>query len=722
MDQPPTIDSDTPLRQEDPFGRLAFAQQLADYLVLQSGQDSLVLGLEGEWGSGKSWVIERVKQRLAQQNVITITFNPWLIGSENELIGAFMEEFASQLSEHGTLLQRAPGQMKKLAQAVASYGDKLLYLKYLKYLPGVAGVGEFIEDHAEQITAGTQGLKKALADKPSLSSARKTLEQALASLQQPIVVIIDDLDRLRKNEIQTMIQLVKAVGNFKGVAYLLSYDSKYVAQAISHDGSLAAGYAYLEKIVQLACHLPPLVPWIYRDWLANSTRALLAQQGVSLTPFEEKHFDIDIKLVGTILRHLRDAVRWQNRLRWVFRSCFGAVYFGDLMIIEAIQIVSPESIRAIVAQPALVFPRFDRNLPREVRLRPAEPDQWIKHVAPDFAIQRALLVLFPHLSHPEMGFEVDDSARTNRRIQVLDNWLRYLTLSNISGQGDSAHIIALLQNSAQFGLLPERFCGMEEFADFCHALLPHLQSANLPEPAYFVRHFCRAAKSVWDIHVSRENSLITLACLLRLHNLLAQDEVNAILRDILEQAPPSLSGNLLARLSAPTQHPAGTHNHNQPATLAAVLPAALDNHVKNWITEIFADEKMDFLEHDRGWDILHSIRELGSLESVRQLTARAFARKKLRWLFDCYIDREVDANDLFIFDYLPRDVLLFPDLEGFTQGGISFIHFISTFSSPDMIDQIAVRHPLIADYLRDQLAAPPDQADPADNRANNEAT
>jgi hypothetical protein len=718
MNPPLQIDSDTPQRHEDPFGRLAFAQQLADYLVLQPGQDSLVLGLEGEWGSGKSWVIERVKQRLAQQNVITITFNPWLIGSENELIGAFMEEFASQLTEHGTLLQRAPGQLKRLAQAVASYGDKLLYLKYLKYLPGVAGVGEFIEDHAKQITAGTEGLKEALADKPSLSSARKTLEQALASLQQPMVVVIDDLDRLRKNEIQTMIQLVKAVGNFKGVAYLLSYDSKYVAQAISHDGSLAAGYAYLEKIVQLACHLPPLVPWIYRDWLANSTRAFLAQQGVSLTPFEEKHFDIDIKLVGTILRHLRDAVRWQNRLRWVFRSCFGAVYFGDLMIIEAIQIVSPESIRAIVAQPALVFPRFDRNLPREVRVRPAEPDQWIKHVAPDFAIQRALLVLFPHLSHPEMGFEVDDSARTNRRIQVMDNWLRYLTLSNISGHGDSAHISGLLQNSAQFGLLPNRFCGMEEFADFCHALLPQLQANNLPEPAYFIRHFCRTAKAMWSLHVTHENSLITLACLLRLLELTENDDVDAILHDIQEQAPLSLSGNLLARRKQLAKQPSKQQTSVEPA---------LEGQVSDWINQIFADGKMDFLEHDRGWDILHSIRELASLESVRQLTARAFDRKKLRWLFDCYIDRDVDANDLFIFDYLPRDALLFPDLDSFTQGGTSFILFISTFSSPEMIAQIATRHPLIADYLRGQLAAAPeqteqtDQADQADFQPDDEA-
>ncbi len=44
----------------------------------------MVLGLEGEWGSGKSWVIERVKRLLSEPvdgetAVVVINFNPWLM-------------------------------------------------------------------------------------------------------------------------------------------------------------------------------------------------------------------------------------------------------------------------------------------------------------------------------------------------------------------------------------------------------------------------------------------------------------------------------------------------------------------------------------------------------------------------------------------------------------------------------------------------------------------
>ena len=694
------IDSDAPQRSEDRFGRLAFAQQLADYLILQPGQDSLVLGLEGEWGSGKSWVIEQVKQRLAQQDVVTISFNPWLIGSETELIGAFMQELSSQLTEHGSWRTQVQGQVKKLAQAVASYGDKLLYLKYLKYLPGVSGVGEFVEDHAEQLKQGLNSAKNALGGQPSLGAARRAIEQAIDGLQQPIVVIIDDLDRLRKTEIQTMIQLVKAVGNFKGMSYLLSYDSKYVAQAISHDGHIASGYAYLEKIVQLACHLPPLVPWIYRDWLGRSTRNFLQQQGISLSEFEEKQFDNNIKLVSSVLRHLRDAVRWQNRLRWVMRSCAGEIDFGDLMVVEAVQIVSPESIRALVAQTSLLFPNFDRGLPRENRLKEFEPDQWLAHVADNFAIQRALLHLFPHLFHSALAVEPDAWERTHHRLQVVDNWVRYLNLSSIPGQRDAAHISALLQNSAEYGRLAQRFDGWGEFADFCHLLLPHLQQIQPhrqtpPSPdlstfdgVYFLPHFCRSAKACWDDNVNQETAAIAMACLQRLLELIPADSTQNALGHVIELAPHSISGRILCQLMSGT----------------ALSVRALGQLQTAWFDKLQEDSKLNYLEHDSVWDILHSLRQLDSLAAARKFCAQAIESKKLHVLFKNYTGVEVNAADLVIFDYLPPEELLFPGLIALERGGYAYGQFISTFSSPAMIAEIAPRHPAIAAWLRQQLA------------------
>ncbi len=89
------INSDNPAIAPDQFGRTGFARQLAACLQLAPGQDSLVVGLEGEWGGGKSWVIEQVKQVLAEQGAIVINFNPWLINAEQELIGSFLQEMAA---------------------------------------------------------------------------------------------------------------------------------------------------------------------------------------------------------------------------------------------------------------------------------------------------------------------------------------------------------------------------------------------------------------------------------------------------------------------------------------------------------------------------------------------------------------------------------------------------------------------------------------------------
>ncbi|MBI3229022.1 MAG: hypothetical protein HYZ45_02195, partial [Burkholderiales bacterium] len=180
---PQKIHSDSASENDDdPFGRAAFAAQLAQYLQLAPQQESVVLGLEGEWGGGKTWVIERIRQVLAAQEKppVVINFNPWLIGSENELIAAFMDELAAQIMEHASGFPAYLQKAKKLAASVAAYGEKLTYLKYLKYVPGISGIGQFVEDHEKIIKEGAQKLQTALSEnKPSLSSARKAIEVAL---------------------------------------------------------------------------------------------------------------------------------------------------------------------------------------------------------------------------------------------------------------------------------------------------------------------------------------------------------------------------------------------------------------------------------------------------------------------------------------------------------------------------------------------------------------
>lgn len=93
----------------------------------------------------------------------------------------------------------------------------------------------------------------------SLVRIRGSLFRSLQTLPHPIVVLIDEVDRVEDDEIRTVAQLVRSVADFPGISYVLAYDANRVADALG-GGNRLRGLAYLEKIVQLQVPLPLMFP------------------------------------------------------------------------------------------------------------------------------------------------------------------------------------------------------------------------------------------------------------------------------------------------------------------------------------------------------------------------------------------------------------------------------------------------------------------------------
>jgi predicted KAP-like P-loop ATPase len=64
----------------DRFGRSHFAGALARALLLPPDSDGLVIGIEGAWGSGKTFVINQIQTILLEStdSPILVDFNPWV--------------------------------------------------------------------------------------------------------------------------------------------------------------------------------------------------------------------------------------------------------------------------------------------------------------------------------------------------------------------------------------------------------------------------------------------------------------------------------------------------------------------------------------------------------------------------------------------------------------------------------------------------------------------
>ncbi|MCK1636943.1 hypothetical protein IVA95_04965 [Bradyrhizobium sp. 157] len=135
--------------------------------------------------------------------------------------------------------------------------------------------------------------------------ARFDLEQRLKDMPRNILVVIDDIDRLKDEQIRTVIRHVKANANFPGLTYLLLYQRNIVERAFGEEGK-----QYLEKIVQAAFD----VPVVEGDRVGRIVLAELEKITKSLP--EDRKFDqtrwgnIWVGGLRHFFRNLRDAKRY----------------------------------------------------------------------------------------------------------------------------------------------------------------------------------------------------------------------------------------------------------------------------------------------------------------------------------------------------------------------------------------------------------------------------
>ncbi len=87
--------------EDDLLGRKRFSQHLAKALLDWKEQESLVIAIYGEWGSGKSSVInlaiENIKKSEQNNKPTIIEFNPWIFSEEDSLGKHFFYEIAKEL-------------------------------------------------------------------------------------------------------------------------------------------------------------------------------------------------------------------------------------------------------------------------------------------------------------------------------------------------------------------------------------------------------------------------------------------------------------------------------------------------------------------------------------------------------------------------------------------------------------------------------------------------
>jgi hypothetical protein len=225
--------------EEDRLGFSIYAESIATNIRnIVDNRRSFVFGIEGRWGSGKTSFINLVKENLKKDPaIIILDFNPWKSSSVQQMTIDFFNLMAENVSEI------------RLKAKFREYG------KVLATADGTGVVGHLVDRICPNQDLGT------ILDSINDSIIRRDLR---------FVVIVDDIDRMDKEEMLAVFKLVRNTASFHQTVFALTFDRDYVDAILkSYFVDEKVALSFPDKIVNFQFKIPEAMIAFYEILKGN---------------------------------------------------------------------------------------------------------------------------------------------------------------------------------------------------------------------------------------------------------------------------------------------------------------------------------------------------------------------------------------------------------------------------------------------------------------------
>lgn len=250
--------------EEDIYGRKIIAENLTK--IMGSQEESLVMSIDSEWGTGKTTFITMWKDLLDTspeyiEKYKTLYFNAWDNDYINEPLLALFTEMQLQINEEGGTLKQSFEKVKSKLKPIA----KIAVTSIAKMLTaGILDIekielGKFNEEEIIELAGkfGEMSVKEIAAFKTIRADFKEALSEYQKESGKKIVFFIDELDRCRPTFAIELLEVIKHLFNIDNCIFVISIDKEQLSHSVSTIyGQGMDTIGYLRRFFDLDYRLP----------------------------------------------------------------------------------------------------------------------------------------------------------------------------------------------------------------------------------------------------------------------------------------------------------------------------------------------------------------------------------------------------------------------------------------------------------------------------------
>lgn len=283
------IDEPNPRGSNDQLGIDRHSKALIEFI--KKAPTPLTIGVQGEWGSGKTSILNSIYHDLSQYECYKqIWVNSW----ESSLLSTPAEALLKIINE---ILEELLGSDSTKSKQETIKGITNTIFRGALRVGASMALGDKAAEVASELLGGKSNSIKELRN--HLESLSLEIRDRKTNPYTKIIVYIDDLDRIEPQYAVQILELLKNIFNISGCIFVLAIDYQVVVKGLQHkfgprtDENEWEFRAFFDKIIQL----PFMMPMGQYD-IGRYVKTLLHQVG-----FFNDQTDIDEQDVKQIVSY-----------------------------------------------------------------------------------------------------------------------------------------------------------------------------------------------------------------------------------------------------------------------------------------------------------------------------------------------------------------------------------------------------------------------------------